>query len=64
MAQAVGYAVMPVTVSIKGINAQLNKQIVGPAQNAAKKASDSVRKQLATGADAAAMAGDSSRRKE
>lgn len=64
MAQAVGYAVMPVTVSIKGINAQLNKQIVGPAQNAAKKASDSVRKQLATGADAAAKAVESARRKE
>ena len=64
MAQAVGYAVMPVTVSIKGINAQLNKQIVGPAQNAAKKASDSVRKQLATGADAAAKAVETARRRE
>ena len=64
MAQGVGYAVLPVSVSIKGINAQLNKQIVGPAQNAAKKASDSVRKQLATGADAAAKAVESARRRE
>ncbi|WP_334137039.1 tape measure protein [Corynebacterium variabile] len=64
MAEAIGYAVLPVTLSIQGASAQLTKQLVSPAQNAAKKASESVRKQLASGADAAAKAVESARNRE
>lgn len=64
MAEAIGYAVLPVTLSIQGASAQLTKQLVSPAQNAAKKASDAVRKQLSSGADAAAKAVESARNRE
>lgn len=64
MADAVGYAVLPVTLSIKGASQQLTKQLVSPAQSAAKKASDSVRKQLASGADAAAKSVENARKRE
>ncbi|WP_010120131.1 tape measure protein [Corynebacterium nuruki] len=64
MAEAVGYAILPVTLSIKGAQQQLTKELVGPAQSAAKKASDSVRKQLSSGADQAAKAVEAARRRE
>lgn len=64
MAEALGYALLPVTLSIKGAQQQLTKELVGPAQSAAKKASDSVRKQLSSGADQAAKAVESARRRE
>lgn len=64
MAEAIGYALLPVTLSIKGAQQQLTKELVGPAQSAAKKASDSVRKQLSSGADQAAKAVEAARRRE
>ena len=38
MADNVGYAVLEVTPSLKGISKDLNKQFVGPAQSAGKRA--------------------------
>ncbi|MGN0095037.1 MAG: tape measure protein [Corynebacterium sp.] len=64
MAEAVGYAVLPVTVSLSGITGQLNKQLSQPAAAAAKRASQSINKQLSDGANAAAAAVEKARNRE
>ncbi|RAV34926.1 phage tail tape measure protein [Corynebacterium heidelbergense] len=64
MAGATGYAVLPVTVSLKGITQQLNSQLEQPAKAAAKRASDSINKQLASGATAAAAEVEKARKRE
>lgn len=64
MADAVGYAILPVTLSLRGANAELTKQLVAPAQAAARKASDSVRQQIGSGAEQAAKAVQKARDRE
>lgn len=56
MAEAAGWSVLPVTVSMSGINKQLNKQLVGPSEAAAKKSGDAIAKGVKAGADSAAKA--------
>lgn len=61
---AIGYAVLPVTVSIKGITGQLNKELAQPAQAAAKRASDNINKTLKSGVEDAAKAVEQARKRE
>lgn len=49
MAEASGYAVLPVTVSLKGVTGQLNKALVGPSEKAAKKSSGAIAKSMEDG---------------
>lgn len=64
MAGATGYAVLPVTVSLKGVMSQLNSQLEQPAKAAAKRASDSINKQLSSGVSSAAAEVEKARRRE
>lgn len=61
---AIGYAVLPVTVSIKGITGQLNKELAQPAQAAAKRASGNINKSLKAGVEDAAKAVENARKRE
>ena len=61
---AIGNAILPVTVSIRGITGQLNKQLEQPAAAAAKRASDSINKSLKAGAEDAAKAVEQARSRE
>ncbi|BAF54877.1 phage tail tape measure protein [Corynebacterium glutamicum] len=54
MAQAAGYAVLPITPSLLGINEELRSQLVAPTQKASKQAGSAIRKEMAAGADQAA----------
>ena len=54
MAGAAGYGVLPVTVSLAGINKELQDKLLAPASKAAKKAGDSIEKGIQGGADGAA----------
>ncbi|MDK7139721.1 phage tail tape measure protein [Corynebacterium simulans] len=51
---AAGYAVLPTTVSLSGINKELQSQLLAPASKAAKKAGDSIEKGISKGTDNAA----------
>lgn len=51
---SVGYGVLPVTLSLSGINKELQSQLLAPASKAAKKAGDSIEKGIKSGADDAA----------
>ena len=51
---AVGYGVLPVTVSLAGINKELQDKLLAPASKAAKKAGDSIEKGITKGTDDAA----------
>jgi len=51
---ATGYAVLPTTVSLSGINKELQSQLLAPASKAAKKAGDSIEKGISKGTDNAA----------
>lgn len=51
---ATGYAVLPTTVSLSGINKELQSQLLAPASKAAKKAGDSIEKGITKGTDNAA----------
>lgn len=54
MAQAAGYAVLPITPSLLGINEELRSQLVAPTQKASKQAGSAIRKEMAAGVDQAA----------
>lgn len=54
MAGAAGYAVLPTTISLSGINKELQSQLLAPASKAAKQAGDSIEKGIQAGADDAA----------
>ncbi|SNV70802.1 laminin subunit gamma-1 [Corynebacterium imitans] len=54
MAGAAGYAVLPTTISLSGINKELQSQLLAPASKAAKKAGDSIEKGITKGTDDAA----------
>lgn len=54
MAQASGFAVLPITPSLLGINEELRSQLVAPTQKASKQAGSAIRKEMADGADKAA----------
>lgn len=58
MAQASGYAVLPVMPSMSGFGAALQKQIVGPATKAGKDAGDSIGKGMQSGVQSAQKAVD------
>ncbi|OUJ22326.1 tape measure protein [Corynebacterium kefirresidentii] len=51
---AAGYAVLPTTVSLSGINKELQSKLLAPASKAAKRAGDSIEKGIASGVDSAA----------
>ena len=52
---AAGYAVLPTTVSLSGINKELQSKLLAPASKAAKQAGDSIEKGIASGVDSAAV---------
>ena len=52
---AVGYGVLPVTVSLAGINKELQDKLLAPASKAAKRAGDSIEKGIQSGVDDAAQ---------
>ena len=54
MAGSVGYAVLPTTISLSGINKELQDKLLAPTEKAAKKAGDSIEKGITKGADDAA----------
>ncbi|MCK2200476.1 phage tail tape measure protein [Corynebacterium callunae] len=54
MAQAAGYAILPVTASLAGISDELRNQLTIPAQKASKQAGESIRKGMSDGVDKAA----------
>ncbi|MGP9720969.1 phage tail tape measure protein [Corynebacterium sp. AOP40-4SA-5] len=64
MAEASGYAVLPVTVSLKGVTGQLNKALVGPSEKAAKKSSGAIAKSMQDGVDKASKAVESASKKQ
>ena len=51
---AVGYGVLPVTISLSGITKELQDKLLAPSSKAAKKAGDSIEKGITKGTDAAA----------
>lgn len=53
MAQAVGYAILPVSASLSGITEELRSQLVGPTEKAAKQAGDAIKRSLSDGVDKA-----------
>lgn len=53
MAQAAGYAILPVTASLAGISDELRNQLTIPAQKASKQAGESIRKGMSDGVDKA-----------
>lgn len=54
MAGSVGYAVLPTTISLSGINKELQDKLLAPTEKAAKKAGDSIEKGITKGTDDAA----------
>lgn len=52
---AAGYAVLPTTVSLSGINKELQSKLLAPASKAAKQAGDSIEKGISSGVDSAAV---------
>jgi phage-related protein len=56
MAEASGWGIIPVTVSMAGATKELNKQLVGPAKKAGKDAGDGIEKGVAASAKKAASA--------
>lgn len=54
MAGSVGYAVLPTTISLSGINKELQDKLLAPTSKAAKKAGDSIEKGITKGTDDAA----------
>ena len=54
MAGSVGYAVLPTTISLSGINKELQDKLLAPTEKAAKQAGDSIEKGITKGTDAAA----------
>lgn len=52
---AAGYAVLPTTVSLSGINKELQSKLLAPASKAAKRAGDSIENGIASGVDSAAV---------
>lgn len=53
---AIGYAVLPTTISMKGIGAQLNREFVGPATKASRDAGKRMSADMAQGASDGAAA--------
>lgn len=64
MAEASGYAVLPVTVSLKGVTGQLNKALVGPSEKAAKKSSGAIARSMESGVKKASKAVESASKKQ
>lgn len=64
MAEASGYAVLPVTVSLKGVTGQLNKALVGPSEKAAKKSSGAIARSMEDGVKKASKAVESASKKQ
>lgn len=64
MAEASGYAVLPVTVSLKGVTGQLNKALVGPSEKAAKKSSGAIAKSMEDGVKKASKTVESASKKQ
>lgn len=54
MSQAAGFSVLPITISLRGINEELRKQLTGPTQRASKQAGETIRKEMSAGVDQAA----------
>lgn len=54
MAESGGWGVLPISLSFQGINAELSKQLIKPAEAAAKQAGDAIEKGVGAGAKAAA----------
>lgn len=61
---AVGYAVLPITPSLRGLGAELSKELMEPARKAAKAASADMEKSLAGGAKRAAAEVSKARQSE
>ncbi|MCX7445817.1 hypothetical protein OS125_11295 [Corynebacterium sp. P7003] len=61
---AVGYAVLPITPSLRGLQAEIRSKLQGPVQEASRKAASALEKNMKQGAEAGAAAVEAARRRE
>ncbi|MCX7491467.1 hypothetical protein OS127_02845 [Corynebacterium sp. P6129] len=61
---AVGYAVLPITPSLRGLQAEIRSKLQGPVQEASRKAASALEKNMKAGAEAGAAAVEAARRRE